>query len=156
MSGVHRRRSTARRSDNGASLSGCGGRSAASRGCGRFRRSSGDCEETGNGDFNGSVGDGKQDPIEQWVNDGVVWKKGGIRDGLKVDSHIFNWWATSGPAPLRQMAYDLLSVPATSCAVERLFSSAGHLLRDPRSNKMLHTTIEQREMLKNWWSSNLI
>lgn len=91
MSGVHRRRSSPRRrSHNGPSLSGCC-RGAASRCRGRFGRSSGDCEETSDSDLNGSVGDGKQNTIEQWVNDGIVWKKGGIRDGLKVDSHIFNW-----------------------------------------------------------------
>lgn len=73
-----------------------------------------------------------------------------------LELNLLSWWTTTGPPQLRQMALDLLSIPATSCAVERVFSSAGHLLSDTRTNRMSYTTIEARECLRNWRMTGLI
>ena len=44
------------------------------------------------------------------------------------DKHILDWWRKEGPTQLRQMALDLLAIPATSCDVERVFSSTKRLI----------------------------
>lgn len=72
-----------------------------------------------------------------------------------VELNILAWWAQSPFTKLRQMAYDLLSIPATSCAIERVFSSAKDLLSADQS-RMKDTTIEARELLRNWWLHDLV
>lgn len=89
-------------------------------------------------------------PFDTYV-DGVC-----TRLTVPMDLNLLSWWTTTGPSQPRQMAYNLLSIPATSGAVERVFSSAEHLVKDPRSNRTTNTTIEARECLKNWWTTGLL
>jgi hypothetical protein len=68
---------------------------------------------------------------------------------------LLKWWDNIGPASLRPMAFDFLSIPCTSCECERAFSSARRTVTFERMS--LHdTTIEQVELLRNWWRQGLI
>lgn len=71
------------------------------------------------------------------------------------DYHILDWWDNNGPPALRQMAYDLISIPATSCECERVFSGTKHLVT-PQTARLTDKTIEQRECLRQWIKSGLI
>jgi hypothetical protein len=53
------------------------------------------------------------------------------------------------------MALDLLSIPAMSAEVERVFSSVKRLLTSDR-NRMNEDSIEETQLLKHWWSNELI
>jgi hAT family C-terminal dimerisation region len=53
------------------------------------------------------------------------------------------------------MALDLLSIPAMSAEVERVFSSVKRLLT-PDRNRMNKDSIEETQLLKHWWSNELI
>lgn len=68
---------------------------------------------------------------------------------------ILNWWATAGPPELRQMAFDLLSIPAMSAEVERTFSSAKRLLT-PDRNALSVESLETYELLRNWWLRDIV
>jgi hypothetical protein len=68
---------------------------------------------------------------------------------------LLQWWARLGPQQLRQMAYDLLSIPCTSCECERAFSSAKRTMTVERMS-LKHKTIEQCELLRNWWRQGMI
>jgi hypothetical protein len=48
------------------------------------------------------------------------------------------------------MALNILSIPAMSADVERLFSSAGLTLSDPR-NRMGEALLEALECMKSWY-----
>jgi hypothetical protein len=50
---------------------------------------------------------------------------------------------------LSKMALDILSIPAMSASVERLFSSANITVSD-RRNRLTADTIEMIESLKSW------
>ena len=50
---------------------------------------------------------------------------------------------------LSKMALDILSIPAMSASVERLFSSANITVSD-RRNRLSPDTIEMIESLKSW------
>ena len=52
------------------------------------------------------------------------------------------------------MAIDLLSIPAMSAEVERLFFSSKLTISDKR-NHLMATTIEAVECLKSWFRLNL-
>jgi hypothetical protein len=52
---------------------------------------------------------------------------------------------------LRQLALDLISIPAMSAEVERVFSQAKRLITTDR-NRMNDETIEVLQLLKNWWN----
>ena len=71
------------------------------------------------------------------------------------DVDMFNWWMTTGPVELRQMALDILSIPAMSAEVERVFSSAKKLLT-PGRNALTATSIEICELLRNWWRGDIV
>ena len=70
---------------------------------------------------------------------------------------VFAWLDREGntPASIRQFAYDLLSIPAMSAEIERVFSSAINLLSDKR-NSLVDDTIERLELLKYWWKNNIV
>ena len=70
------------------------------------------------------------------------------------DEDLLNWWAVSGPPQLRQQAFDLLSIPAMSAEVERVFSSAKRTISADR-HRLNDNTIECLELLKYWWSRRL-
>lgn len=67
----------------------------------------------------------------------------------------FAWWDKHGHPHLKQMAWDSLAIPATSCDLERVFSSAGQLL-DCTMNRMSDKTLETRECLRHWLKSGFI
>jgi hAT family C-terminal dimerisation region len=50
---------------------------------------------------------------------------------------------------LSKMALDILSIPAMSASIERLFSSANMTVSD-RRNRLTPDTIEMIECLKSW------
>jgi hAT family protein len=50
---------------------------------------------------------------------------------------------------LSRMALDILSIPAMSASIERLFSSANITVSD-RRNRLTPDTIEMIESLKSW------
>lgn len=72
-------------------------------------------------------------------------KSGGYKD---ID-HILKWWDEERHPQLKPMAFDLLSIPATSCDPERVFSSAKQLLLS-RMSAISDNTIEMRECLRRW------
>lgn len=74
-------------------------------------------------------------------------------EGNEVD--VFNWWLQYGPAELRQMALDILSIPAMSAEVERVFSSTKKLLT-PDRNALTTESLETYELLRNWWRGDVI
>jgi hypothetical protein len=59
-----------------------------------------------------------------------------------------------GDLKLRQQAYDLLSIPAMSAEVERVFSSAKRTISLDR-HALSDETIEQLELLRYWWLRGL-
>jgi hypothetical protein len=62
------------------------------------------------------------------------------------------WWHTKGKKEypiLYKMAVDFLSIPATSCECERVFSQAKKLITDERC-RLSASTIEACETQKNW------
>jgi hypothetical protein len=68
---------------------------------------------------------------------------------------VFPWWRTSGPALLRRRALDLLSIPAMSAEIERVFSSTKRLISADR-NHLVPTTIENLQLLKYWYRHNIV
>ena len=79
---------------------------------------------------------------------------------LKPDIRITNiiqWWQDHAAASprLARMALDILSVPAMSGEVERVFSSAKLLLPDSR-NRLKEDAIEACECLKSWNAAGII
>jgi hypothetical protein len=73
------------------------------------------------------------------------------------DSDLFAWWdrPNNPHKALQQQAFDLLSIPAMSAEVERVFSSAKRLI-PPDRNRLSDGTIELLQLLKNWWENKLI
>lgn len=78
-----------------------------------------------------------------------------IHDEPTGNVHVLNWWAEFGPVELRQMAFDILSIPAMSAEVERVFSSAKRALTPDRSCLTVES-LERYELLKNWWSGDIV
>lgn len=65
------------------------------------------------------------------------------------DHNIFEWWANCPYPDLKQWAWDVLSAPATSAEVERVFSSARRLLTDDR-NRMGIKLVAMLVQMKRW------
>lgn len=66
------------------------------------------------------------------------------------ESHILDFWDTAdAPQALKQMAYDLIPIPATSTDVERVFSDTKWMIQ-ARMAAMSDETIEIRECLNAW------
>ena len=89
------------------------------------------------------------DQYTQYVEGQPLWTKS------RSDTDLLGWWSTVGPSTLRQMAYDLLSIPATSAEVERVFSSAKKLIT-PERNALTDDSIEVYEVLRNWWRHDIV
>jgi hypothetical protein len=72
-------------------------------------------------------------------------------EGMKL--HPIQWWRTNeGEYPvLSKLAYDLLSIPAMSAEVERVFSGTKELIRD-RRNGLDIESIEASECFRSWTS----
>jgi hypothetical protein len=56
---------------------------------------------------------------------------------------------------IRQQALDLLSIPAMSSELERVFSQA-KLTITPQRNRLSDETVEVVELLRHWWVNNII
>lgn len=69
--------------------------------------------------------------------------------------HMLAWSDQHGHPQLKQMAFDLLSIPATSCDLERIFSSTGRLI-DATMSRITDETIEMRQCVCSWLKDNLI
>lgn len=82
------------------------------------------------------------DPFNAYVQQGQI-------RGYNDTNHILKWWDEEGHPALIPMAFDLLSIPATSCDLERVFSSAKQLIQSRMSN-ISDNTIEIRECLRRW------
>ncbi len=67
---------------------------------------------------------------------------------------VFPWWRTSGPVALRRRAFDLLSIPAMSSEIERIFSSTRRLISADR-NKLHPESIEHLQLLKYWYDHGI-
>lgn len=62
----------------------------------------------------------------------------------------------SNPWPaIKQQALDLLSIPAMSTELERVFSQS-KLTITPMRNRLSEQTIETLELLRHWWTNNII
>jgi hypothetical protein len=74
-----------------------------------------------------------------------------------TDRDLIGWWMREDNpwGGLRQMALDLLSIPAMSTEVERVFSSAKRLVTADR-NRLQDNTIEVLQLLKYWWADALL
>ena len=70
------------------------------------------------------------------------------------EEDLLNWWQVMGDPQLRQQAYDLLSIPAMSAEVERIFSSAKRTISLDR-HRLSDEAIEQLELLRHWWLRGL-
>lgn len=67
-------------------------------------------------------------------------------------------WLRSQSNPwqgIKQMALDLLSIPAMSTELERVFSQA-KLTISPIRSSLSSETIETLELMRYWWSNNII
>lgn len=106
----------------------------------------------------------QDDPSLMDIELGLVPNYKGVEDQFKayIDEpplhykvDLFNWWAHSGFPKLRQMTFDLISIPAMSADVERVFSSAKQLLT-PGRNRINSDSLEKYELLRDWWLHDLI
>ena len=90
-----------------------------------------------------------QDPFDAYIEGAITW--------LTNVDNVYLWWndPTNPHHPLRDLAFDVLSIPAMSAEVERAFSSAKRLVTPDRGS-LNEQTIEMRELLKNWWNSNAV
>ena len=71
------------------------------------------------------------------------------------DHNIFEWWLHAPFPSLRQWAFDLLSVPAMSAEVERVFSQTRRLITNDR-NRLGSEMVEQLACMKHWLDHNTI
>ena len=53
------------------------------------------------------------------------------------------------------MAFDILSIPAMSIEVERVFSSSKRALT-PDRNALTVESLERTELLRNWWRGDIV
>jgi hypothetical protein len=97
------------------------------------------------------------DPREDVDGDEFTcYTEGAPTDLASTDHNLLQWWMENELYPqLRQLAFDTLSIPAMSAEIERIFSSAKKLLT-PERNQMSDETIEVNELLRYWWSRDLI
>lgn len=68
----------------------------------------------------------------------------------KPPGNLFHWWDTQSHLPgMRQMAFDLLSMPATSAETERVFSGTRLTISDQRA-RLDVPIIEILELQGRW------
>ena len=84
------------------------------------------------------------DPWQSYITSDTLKPK------RRSDINIIEWWATIGRPALRQFAFDVLSIPAMSTEVERIFSSA-KLAPPPHRRRTKADTLEVKELLRYWW-----
>ena len=72
-------------------------------------------------------------------------------DPEQINDHLAYWNSLYLSQPdLARFALDMLAIPLMSAECERVFSSAKHLLTDPR-NRLKADIIEANECLKSWF-----
>ena len=71
------------------------------------------------------------------------------------DHNVFEWWMHSEFPSLRQWAFDVLSIPAMSAEVERVFSQARRLITVDR-NRLGSEMVEQLACMKHWLDHNTV
>jgi hypothetical protein len=76
---------------------------------------------------------------------------------LSKDEDVCEWWnKPCNPwKELRQQAFDTLSIPAMSAEIERVFSDTKWPISFDR-NRLQDSTIEYLELLRYWWSRNIV
>ena len=93
--------------------------------------------------------DEDRDAFDAYVEDATTF--------LSDEDSVFQWF--NNPAnphlPLRDMAFDVLSIPAMSAEIERIFSSAKRLISADRSS-LTDETIEMLLLLKYWWDYGIV
>jgi hypothetical protein len=68
---------------------------------------------------------------------------------------LYDWWSDQHKFPhLRQMAYDLLSIPAMSAETERTFSDAKHVI-PPTRTCLGVDIVEAEECLHAWYKAGI-
>lgn len=112
-------------------------------------------------DIDDIVSESDKDVLNEFLNEGVDTKKDDFEtyfagDSVKLhkDQSLFLWWANSGLLQLAPMAYDILSVPAMSSEVERVFSGT-KLTISPNRNRLSEDIIEATECLNRWFKAGL-
>jgi hAT family C-terminal dimerisation region len=70
------------------------------------------------------------------------------------DENLFKWWVNSGFTQLATMVLDLLSIPAMSAEIDRVFSSA-KLTISPNRNRLGEDIIKATECLNRWYRIGL-
>lgn len=71
-----------------------------------------------------------------------------INAGSKFD--VLQYWVNRGDSPLKRMAIDILSIPASSTDVERLFSSAK--MDDNKLRQRLEPRLKgDLQVAKSWY-----
>jgi hypothetical protein len=90
-----------------------------------------------------------EDPLNEYAFSAPVTLQEATTQGMLA------WWDKHGHPQLKQMAFDSLSIPATTCDLERVFSSSGHLT-DVTMSRMTDETIEMRQCLCSWLKDSLI
>ena len=88
-----------------------------------------------------------EDAFSRYINDSRTPRKDWEKDGL------FRWWQTCQYSSLRQWAYDVLSVPAMSAELERVFSQAKTATNGRYS--LAAATLEAELCLKQWVDGGL-
>jgi hAT family C-terminal dimerisation region len=70
---------------------------------------------------------------------------------------VISWFinTTTISPGIKQQALDLLSIPAMSAELERVFSQA-KLTITPARNRLSEYTIEMLELLRHWWVNNIV
>jgi hypothetical protein len=68
---------------------------------------------------------------------------------------VYDWWSKQDKLPhLRQMAYDLLSIPAMSAETERTFSDTKHTI-SPTRTCLGADIVEAEESLHAWYKAGI-
>jgi hypothetical protein len=69
--------------------------------------------------------------------------------------NLFHWWSQYPSVSLRQWAYDVLSIPAMSAEIERVFSSSKRSITADR-NRLSVETFESLQCMKHWIDNEVL
>lgn len=82
------------------------------------------------------------DPLTAYINEQCI--------GYQKEFDLILYWKRCPHQELKRMALDIISIPATSANVERLFSSS-KLVDCFNRQRMLPQTKRLLVLTKNWW-----
>ncbi|RMZ83938.1 hypothetical protein DV736_g6608, partial [Chaetothyriales sp. CBS 134916] len=107
-------------------------------------------------DFEKWLSDDKDNALEDTINDSAQFDNyiNSVCISKGVNNYIA-WWSQQSAGGLKQQAYDVLSVPAMSAEVERLFSACSLMVALNRS-RLHNNTIEEAECLKQWLDTGIV